>query len=106
MPFEVGVDVEVGLALHQLGLERAPHRDHAEHARPRREDPLAPALDHELLEELRKFLVQEPHAGFVPAHQERAQPVLLLALAPYASDHELPSRGVEANQAPWNQALE
>ena len=80
VPLEVGVDVEMGLALDLLRLERAPHRNDAEHAGPRREDPLASALNHELLEELGKLLVQQPHVGFVPADQERAQPVLLLAL--------------------------
>jgi hypothetical protein len=47
---------------------------------PRREDLLAPALNHVLLEELGKFLAQQPHIGFVPANQERAQPVRPLAL--------------------------
>ena len=77
----MSVYIKVGLhPLHQLRLERAPHRNDAKHAGPRRKDPLTPALDHELLEEFGKFLAQQPHVGFVPANQERAQPVLLLAL--------------------------
>ena len=49
MPFEVGVDVVVGLPLEPLRLERAAVGNDALGAGPRREDLLPPALDHVLL---------------------------------------------------------
>ena len=54
---EVGVDIEVWLPLDVLRLQRAPHRDDAQHAWPRRENPLAAPLDHELLEQPGELLV-------------------------------------------------
>jgi len=80
VPFKMSVYIQVGLHhRHQLRLERAPHRDNAKHAGPSRKDFLTPAFNHVLLEKFGKFLVQQPHIGFVPANQERAQPVFLFA---------------------------
>ena len=45
VPLEMSVYIKVGLhRRHQLGLERAPHRNHAQRAGPRRKDPLTPTL--------------------------------------------------------------
>ncbi len=83
MPLEVGIDVVVGLPLEPLGLERATVRNDALRAGPRRKDLLTPALDYVLLEDLGKFLACRLallNKAFVPANQEREQPVFLHAL--------------------------
>ena len=77
VPREVGVDVECGSRSRYSGFSeprtgttpRTPGRGD--------EDPLAPALDHELLEQFGELLVLEPHHRFVPADEERTQPVPL-----------------------------
>ena len=88
MPLEVGIYVLVGLK--QVGSHRTSYRYHPQQARAGREDPLAPAFLHVLLEELDELPVvgHTMHVGLIPADQEGAKPVLL-----YPVDHPLPHQG-------------
>jgi hypothetical protein len=103
-PLEVRIDVV--MRLQQLRLDGAPHRNHAEHSRQRREDPLPTSLGDEWFEEAGELGVQQPHVGFVPALQERAQPVPTLALGRGCKTGSGHAGRIQAEEPPRDEALE